>query len=761
MSIGANLSENMLLYLKQHRVPDVFESLVTALAVYQPADVEGFMIAKMFELKEDPTKFEQLSWDSFIETKKIPLYGAFCTDFFWSLNYNFFQTDFLLTAKAWTFYNQTLMRKCYRSLYLYWKSAVHNKYVLKQELEEAHSYYISKTKRKHLCCWQSWINYKKKKLIEFDQLVKKCFDKALQRCVFNAWFKHSIEMKLKREFFERKILESNEEILKDPVSVLPEKISVNIFSFVTLRDLLNCAMVCQKWKEVTQSKVLWSRIDLANSEKDSISNTAMMNLIQKYHSILCQLNLRDCQSLSSDVMHSICSCRNLLDLNISCCLSVNDDVLKEISYGCISLLYLNVSHTKITDLSLRYIARYCTSIRYLDISHCKNITDKGLFYLANGKYTQKLVHLNMSGCVQLTSDGFHCLADGCTALNTIILNEFPRLTDECLEALVIKCRDLRFMSVLDSPLLTDASISLLVTAEKLAVLKLEGNNFVTDVSVNAVCINSELRHLYFVGVERITDASMKSLLRCKNLSVLNFADCSQISDFGVQFLVYGGLGSNLHEINLSNCVRITDLSLLKISLRCSSLTYANFSYCQNITDAGIEVLSAIQTLVSLDITACRITDVGAASLANNPNFKDIFLSECHSITDVGIEKLLPSERNLEIFDLSHLNFITDQCLKSLAYYCRRLRIFNISGCELISDEGIKYLCGVCRYLEQIDMSRCNLLTDRALNHIRKGCLYMKVVNILNCNGFTNYAVTKLRNKIKGKVLYTNDDVTSM
>ena len=51
-------------------------------------------------------------------------------------------------------------------------------------------------------------------------------------------------------------------------------------------------------------------------------------------------------------------CKNLQDLNLSQCKSVGDDIIKELSVGCSSLLYLNISNTDISDASLRYISRY-------------------------------------------------------------------------------------------------------------------------------------------------------------------------------------------------------------------------------------------------------------------------------------------------------------------------------------------------------------------------------------------------------------------
>lgn len=51
-------------------------------------------------------------------------------------------------------------------------------------------------------------------------------------------------------------------------------------------------------------------------------------------------------------------CRNLQDLNISNCANVSDEVIKEITVGCPSLLYVNMSRTEISDASLRYLSRY-------------------------------------------------------------------------------------------------------------------------------------------------------------------------------------------------------------------------------------------------------------------------------------------------------------------------------------------------------------------------------------------------------------------
>lgn len=89
--------------------------------------------------------------------------------------------------------------------------------------------------------------------------------------------------------------------------------------------------------------------------------------------------------------------------------------------------------------------------------------------------------------------------------------------------------------------------------------------------------------------------------------------------------------------------------------RCHALAYVNFSYCEHVTDAGVELLATISSLISLDLSGCNISDPGVVALGNNPNFRDINISECCNVTDNGIQKFVPQVKDLETLDLSHLN----------------------------------------------------------------------------------------------------------
>ena len=55
------------------------------------------------------------------------------------------------------------------------------------------------------------------------------------------------------------------------------------------------------------------------------------------------------------------------------------------------------------------------------------------------------------------------------------------------------------------------------------------------------------------------------------------------------------------------------------------------------TDAGVELLGTIVSLISVDLSGCLVQDQGISALGNNPRLRDITISGCSSVTDIGIQ----------------------------------------------------------------------------------------------------------------------------
>lgn len=83
------------------------------------------------------------------------------------------------------------------------------------------------------------------------------------------------------------------------------------------------------------------------------------------------------------------------------------------------------------SLSLSWHRR-CASLHYLSLAYCEHFSSRGLHSIMVGKGCRRLVYLDLSGCTQLTPEGMHFIGRGCPILNTLVLNDLPKITDNML-----------------------------------------------------------------------------------------------------------------------------------------------------------------------------------------------------------------------------------------------------------------------------------------------------------------------------------------
>ncbi|XP_070192734.1 F-box and leucine-rich repeat protein 13-like isoform X2 [Littorina saxatilis] len=776
------LSPEMRKYLRVNKLPDIYEALLTGLAVMCPDDPLQFIQDKLMQLKEQG--LDELQWDMFIEECMRPYHKVVSES---NLDFIFNYEEWLIPtpemyATAYGHYNTKLKEMCYCSWMQYFLMRKRKAELLNAKMAMAAKHHGHRMLRVHIHIWKAWVKYRKGRQAMSFQRVQHVFFVSIGRIMFEAWNKHTLEARKQREYFER--LERGENMededlfgqgtgeARDSVSTLPKKIAVQIFSYVDLRDLANCACVCRSWKVITQSSFVWCRMNFYQVRKKEemhekrkkkanshwVTDKIVTSLLPKARMYLIHLNMRDCLHLKQPSFTSVSECRNIQDLNLSGCLGVDDETLKLVAKGCKILLYLNISHTNLTDAALRAVAKYCMNLQFLSLAFCGKFSDRGLLYLATGKCAKKLEYIDLSGCLQVTPQGFQNLANGCFNITTLILDEFPTLLDESVMIMTEKCHKIHTVSFLGSPLLTDESFKHLAQLRQLRVIKVDGNHRISDLSMKMVGkLCPDLHHVYMADCQRLTDSTMKAFAGCKDLTVLNIADCVRISDAGVRHLVDGPCSAKLRELNLTNCIRVGDMAMVNIHKRCHNLTYLNVNYCEHISAAGIELLGQTHSLVSLDISGCNCGDQGLSALGNNTRLRDVCLSECTNITDLGLQKFAQQCHEIQRLDLSHCMQLTDGAIKNLAFCCRMLTVLNLAGCKLVTDLSIQYLSGVCHYLTALDISGCTLITDKALKYLRKGCKKLRSLTMLYCKGISKHAAQKITRNVE-MVDYNFDDV---
>ena len=147
------------------------------------------------------------------------------------------------------------------------------------------------------------------------------------------------------------------------------------------------------------------------------------------------------------------------------------------------------------------------------------------------------------------------------------------------------------------------------------------------------------------------------------------ADCIKIGDAGVRQIAEGDSKSSITELTLTNLVRISDVTLLRMNQHLSNLTYVSFRYCEFLTDAGVELICSLSKLSGIDLSGCNITDAGISSLGDGSILKYVALSECVNLTDLGIEKFCSNAKHLSHLDVSYSRGITDSAIKNVAFFC--------------------------------------------------------------------------------------------
>ncbi|CAF0834436.1 unnamed protein product [Brachionus calyciflorus] len=745
-------------YIRFFKLSEIYESLISGLTIVRPDDYIQWLIEQLEVLQTNGIR--DVKWDMFIPDELKPLQKPIDET---TLSYIFNVLDEMLEPtpdmieKAYNHYNKKLLIKVYYALRRYYVLRVLKKKSFENKMKLAVSYHTRKLNGHIFKEWLEWMRYRKDRQAIAYAKISRILIVSHSRLIIQQWHVASKEARQTREYFERQRLERGEAVddsdtlfsngeARDDISMLPRQAAIKIFSYLSITDLYRASRVCRSWKMIASSNILWSRLDLY-SIKDKLTDKLISSIIQKSRPYLIHLNVRGAFKLTQNGFVTISGCRNIQDLNLSDCKNLNDDMVNIITTGCMVLIYLNLAfNDALTDSSIRSLSKNCKNLQYLSLAFCTKLTDKGFSYLNGGEGLKKLVYLDLSGCTHVTPVGTSYLAQFCSNLETIKINNFNGLNDRHMRFCNVLGR-LTEIVILDSPNLTDESFKYIAQSKFLKKLKIASNKNITDQSLKAISKNcTELKYVSLIDCEKVNDICLKYLSQLRGLIVLNLADCIRISDMGIKYLADGSCANKVRELNLTNCLRIGNQSMISLVRKCTNLAYLSLCYCEQIEKDGIDLVGAIENLVSIDLSGCHCGDNSLKGIAN-PNLRNASFSGCKDITDLGLQKFCNQCPNLETLDLSDCYQLTDNSIKSLAFCCKFMMNLNLSGCTMLTDMSIQYLSGVCAYLKILDISNCHLIGDKSLKYLRRGCKYLETLVIMNCIGISKESIEKLQKNI--------------
>ncbi|KAF6301676.1 F-box and leucine rich repeat protein 13 [Rhinolophus ferrumequinum] len=621
-------------YFRENYIPQVCEALLCGLLVTCPPDPLRYLEEMIIIIMKNG--LESLLWDMCIDPSMKPKIRRLSETYLEQL---FGLDDQLMTSelmiKACTFYTGHLIKTHFCTWKDIAKPRTYEDDILAEKMERAMKYDNFRLQKYVFHHWHSYVKGQIEKRKATLSRIKQIYYSARLIIILIKWrekarqkykkrqdellLKHELQLmkwrnkiKFKRSAEEQSSSpESLSEVLlvgeipQCDISVLPERAVLQIFFYLSLRDVVICGQVCHSWMLMTQTSSLWNGIDFS-SVKDMITDKYIVSALQRWRLNVLRLNFHGCL-LRVKTLKSVSLCKNLQELNVSDCPTFTDDSMRYISEGCPGVLYLNLSNTTITNRTMRLLPRHFHNLQSLSLAYCKKFTDKGLQYLSLGNGCHKLIYLDLSGCTQISVQGFRNIANSCTGIMHLTINDMPTLTDNCVKALVEKCPFITSVVFMGAPHISDSAFKVLCACD-LRKIRFEGNKRITDACFKFIdkCYPN-INHIYMVNCKGITDGSLKSLSPLKKLTVLNLANCVRIGDMGLKQFLDGPVSTRIRELNLSNCT-LGDASIVKLSECCPNLNYLSLRNCENLTDLGIKCIVNIFSLVSVDLSGTDISN---------------------------------------------------------------------------------------------------------------------------------------------------------
>lgn len=295
---------------------------------------------------------------------------------------------------------------------------------------------------------------------------------------------------------------------------------------------------------------------LSTSKCNKISSYSVTKLYKMQQ--LCKLSLSGCYRFTSDeLIAGIVGefyLTKLVNLNISCCEIVDDNLIVSLCRKLSTLEYLDISSCyKVSDISIFFITGLLTRLKYLSIAWCKKVSDNGL--------TGTLVDSEKGALTSIfCRSEFRQIATIAWSKNESKDLNGERLVDFSFHA-IAKLQLLETLNLQACSKISDKGVALVFQFKSLKVLNL------------SLCVD-------------ISDECLQKI-SCTLPSLEDFAVASNpfISDIGVGFVARNL--KRLHNLDISNCDRVTNKVLELIKHNAKRLRVLNVSMCRRITHAAV------------------------------------------------------------------------------------------------------------------------------------------------------------------------------
>ena len=261
--------------------------------------------------------------------------------------------------------------------------------------------------------------------------------------------------------------------------------------------------------------------------------------------------------------------------------------------------------------------------------------------------------------------------------------------DKILFQVADSCKQLRSLTAKFCDGLNSLLLEVIVKhCPMLERVNFEGSRFDDPGCTSALTGLEHLRALNVSHCLRLEDAELVEMARrCRHLEELNVDGIGYLTNAAVQELV-SQAGDRLLCLVLDG-ENLTDAGFKALG-QCRSLEALCISFADGMTDASLEALSTLHSLMRLKIR--RGHKLSAAALArlfqgqNMPCLIHLDLSECSNVDDVTVDALTANCPLLTFLALSWCWDITDTGLERIVTRLRFMRVLDLVGVVRITGQ---------------------------------------------------------------------------
>ncbi|KFZ59477.1 S-phase kinase-associated protein 2, partial [Podiceps cristatus] len=229
---------------------------------------------------------------------------------------------------------------------------------------------------------------------------------------------------------------------------LPDELLLEIFSYLSLNDLLKVSLTCKRWHCLSFDESLWQTLDLSGRNllpgvigqllpigvtAFRCPRTCIGNPLFKTSKPLKvqHMDLSNCIVSVENLQSILCLCERLQNLSLEG-LVLSDDIMKSIAKNC-SLTRLNLCGCSgFSAESLKLMLSSCTMLEELNLSWC-NFTATHIEAAVN-HIPSKVTQLNLSGYRQdLHIADVKTLVERCPLLVHLDLSDSMMLQPKCFQ----------------------------------------------------------------------------------------------------------------------------------------------------------------------------------------------------------------------------------------------------------------------------------------------------------------------------------------